>query len=64
MPLNQMINNTGEKIVKIRTTGNKKNRTTSLLACAGDRSKLRLMVVFKRKTVLKVGNKHRVISRV
>ena len=50
---------TAEKIV---TRGNEKNHSTVLLACAGDGSKLRSMVIFKRKTVPKVENKHRVIS--
>ena len=45
---------TAEKIV---TTGNEKNHATVLLACAGDGSKLRSMVVFKRKTVPNVENR-------
>lgn len=44
------------------TTGNEKDHATVLLVCAGDGLKLRLMVIFKRKTVPKVENKHRVIS--
>ena len=42
--------------------GNEENHATVLLVCAGDGSKLRVMVIFKRKTVPKVENKHRVIS--
>ena len=36
--------------------------TQLLLVCAGDGLKLRLMVIFKRKMVPKVENKHRVIT--
>ena len=32
-----------------------------MLACAGDGSKLRPMVIFKRKTLPKVANKHGVV---
>ena len=49
MPLNRTIHNTGEKIIKIRTTRNEKNRVTVVLTCAGDGSKLRPMVIFKTK---------------
>ena len=38
---NRTIHNTGEKTIKIRTTGNEKNHVTVVLACAGDGSKLR-----------------------
>ena len=40
MPPNRTINNSGEKTIKIRTTGNEKNRITVVLTCAGDGSKL------------------------
>lgn len=42
-------------------TGNEKSHVTVELACAGDGSKLKPMVIFKRKTLLKVANKHRVV---
>ena len=61
MPPNRTIHNTGEKTIKIRTTGNEKNRVTVVLACAGDGSKLRPMAIFKRKTLPKVANKHGVV---
>lgn len=61
MPPNRTINSTGEKTVKIRTTGNEKNRVTVVLACCGDGSKLKPMVIFKRKTVPKINNKHGVV---
>jgi len=58
MPLNRTINQTGEKIVKICTTGNEKNRVTVMLAHCGDGSKLKPMVIFKRKTVPKINNQN------
>ena len=61
MPPNRTIHNTGEKTIKIRTTGNEKNRVTVVLTCAGDGSKLRPMVIFKRKTLPKVANKHGIV---
>ena len=61
MPPNRTINNTGEKTVKIRTTGNEKNRVTVMLACCRDGSKLKPMVIFKRKTIPKMDNKHGVV---
>ena len=61
IPPNRTINSTGEKTVKIRTTGNEKNRVTVVLACCGDGSKLKPMVIFKRKTVPKINNKHGVV---
>ena len=61
MPPNRTINSTGEKTVKIRTTGNEKNLVTVVLACCGDGSKLKPMVMFKRKTVPKINNKHGVV---
>ena len=42
-------------------TGYEKNHITVVLTCAGDGSKLRPMVIFKRKTLRKVANKHRVV---
>ena len=53
MPPNQTINIL-QAAKKIVTTGNEKNHATVLLACSGDGSKLRSMVIFKRKTVPKV----------
>ena len=61
MPPNRTVNNTGEKTIKIRTTGNEKNRVTVVLACCGDGTKLKLMIIFKRKTIPKINNKHGVI---
>jgi len=61
MPPDRTIHNTGEKTIKIRTMGNKKNCVTVVLTCAGDGSKLRPMVIFKRKTLPKVANKHGIV---
>ena len=61
MPLNRTINDKGEKTIKIRMTGNEKNSVTDVLACAGDGSKLRPIVISERKTVPKVANKHGVV---
>ena len=61
MPPNRTINNTGKKTIKIRTIGNEKNLVTVVLACCGDGSKLRPMVIFKRKTVPKINNHHGVV---
>ena len=61
MPPNRTINDKGEKTIKIRMTGNEKNHVTDVLACAGDGSKLRPMLIFERKTVPKVANKHGVV---
>lgn len=61
MPPNRTINNMGEKTIKIRTTGNEKNRVTVVLACCGDGSKIKPMVIFKRKTIPKINNQHGVV---
>ena len=41
--------------------GNEKNRVTVILACCGGGLKLNPMVIFKRKTIPKINNKHGVI---
>lgn len=64
MPSNRTVSKTGEKTVKIRTTGNEKNRLTVVLTCAGDGSKLKPLVIFKRKTMPKIANKHGVVVAV
>ena len=64
MPSNRTVSTIGEKTVKIRTTGNEKNRLTVVLACAGDGSKLKPLVIFKRKTMPKIQNKHGVVVAV
>ena len=47
--------------MKIRTTVNEKNQVTVVLAYCEDSSKLKLIVIFKRKTVPKINNKHGVV---
>jgi len=64
MPSNQTVSTIGEKTVKIRTTGNEKNRLTVVLACTGDGSKLKPLVIFKRKTMPKIQNKHGIVVAV
>ena len=64
MPSTRTVSKTGEKTVKIRTTGNEKNRLTVVLTCAGDGSKLKPLVIFKRKTMPKIANKHGVVVAV
>ena len=61
MPPNHTVNNTGEKTIKIRTTGNEKNRVTVVLAGCGNGLKLKPMLIFKRKTIPKINNKHGVV---
>lgn len=64
MPSNRTVSTISEKTVKIRTTGNEKNRLTVVLACTGDGSKLKPLVIFKRKTMPKIQNKHGVVVAV
>lgn len=61
MPLNRTVSKTGEKTVKILTTGNEKNRLMVVLTCTGDGSKLKPLVIFKCKTMPKIANKHCVV---
>ena len=61
IPPNRTINNMGEKTIKICTTGYEKNRVTVVLACCGDGSKIKPIVIFKRKNVPKINNQHRVV---
>ena len=61
---NQTVTAIGTKTVKIRTTGKEKNCLTVILACAGDGSKLKSLVIFKRKTMPEIQNKHGVVMAV
>lgn len=53
MPANRTVNQKGEKTVLIRTTGHEKSRITLVLSCMADCTKLKPMVIFKRKTLPK-----------
>ena len=50
--------------MKIRTTGNEKNRLTVVLTCAGESSKLKPLAIFKRKTMPQIANKHAIVVAV
>ena len=54
LPGNRTINLTGEKTVLVRTTGNEKNHFTVVLCCTADGTKLKPMIILKRKTLPKV----------
>lgn len=45
--------------LKIRTTGNEKNRLMVVLTCAGDGSKPKPLVIFKRKAMPQIAVKQR-----
>ena len=53
LPPNRTVNPSGAKTVMIKTTGHEKTRFTVVLACMADRTKLRPVVIFKRKTLPK-----------
>ena len=50
MPSSRTIESKGAKTVQIRTTGNEKNGFTLVLTCMADGTKLKPMLIFKRKT--------------
>ena len=54
MPPNRTVNSKGSKTVLIKTTAHEKTRFTVVLACMADGTKLKPMVVFKRKTMPKL----------
>ena len=54
MPPNRTVNSKWSKTVLIKTTGHEKTRFTVVLACMADGTKLKPMVVFKRKTMPKL----------
>ena len=49
---------------KNNTLGNEKDRMTVVLACAGDGSKLKALIIFKCKTLPKIQNKHGIVVAV
>ena len=50
---NNTVNKRGEKTVLLKTTGHEKCRYTVVLACMADGTKLKPMLIFKRKTMPK-----------
>lgn len=53
LPENKTINCKGEKSILVKTTGHEKTRFTVVLSCLADGSKLRPIIIFKRKTLPK-----------
>ena len=53
MPPSRTVNTAGEKSIIIKTTGNEKNHFTVVLACLADGTKLKPMIILKRKTMPK-----------
>ena len=53
LPGNRTIDHKGAKTIQIRTTGNEKSHFTVVLACMANGTKLKPMVIFKRKGIPK-----------
>ena len=53
MPGNTTVDFSGNKTISIKTTGHEKQHFTVVLACLADGTKLKPMVIFKRKTMPK-----------
>ena len=53
MPTSKTVDSVGAKTVLLKTTGHEKTRFTVILACLADGTKLKPMVIFKRKTMPK-----------
>lgn len=53
IPMGRSVNEKGEKIVTVGTTGHEKSHFTVVLACCADGTTLPPMLIFKRKTVSK-----------
>ena len=53
MPSPRTVNARGERTVLVNTTGHEKCRFTAVLSCLADGTKLKPMVIFKRKTIPK-----------
>ena len=53
MPTSKTVDSVGAKTVLLKTTGHEKTRFTVVLACLADGTKLKPMVIFKRKTMPK-----------
>lgn len=53
MPGSKTIDVTGNRTIQVKTTGNERAHFTTVLACMADGTKLKPMVIFKRKTIPK-----------
>ena len=53
MPSARTVNAKGAKTVLVNTTGHEKSQFTVVLTCPADGTKLKTMVMFKLKTLLK-----------
>ena len=53
LPGNRTVHPTGDKTVLVKTTGNEKNHFTAVLCVCADGTKLKPMLIFKRKTMPK-----------
>ena len=53
LPGNQTVNPSGSKTVLVKTTGHEKTRFTVVLACMADGTKLKPLIIFKRKSLPK-----------
>lgn len=62
MPSKRTVSKTEEKTVKTHTTRNEKSHFAMVLTCLADGSRLKLLVIFKCKTMPKIANKHGVVA--
>ena len=53
LPGNQTVDTVGSKTIMIKTTGHEKTHFTVVLACMADGTKLKPVIIFKRKTLPK-----------
>lgn len=53
MPTSKTVASKGQKSVLVKTTGHEKSRFTVVLSCLADGTKLKPMIIFKRKTLPK-----------
>ncbi|GFV51535.1 pogo transposable element with KRAB domain [Trichonephila clavipes] len=62
-PPNRTVDTCGVKTVSITTTGQEKTHFTVMLACCADGTKLKPLLIFKRKTILKENFPRSVVIR-
>ncbi|KAF8789426.1 Pogo transposable element with KRAB domain like protein [Argiope bruennichi] len=62
-PPNRTVDTCGVKTVSITTTGQEKTHFTVMLACCADGTKLKLLLMFKRKTIPKENFPRSVVTR-